>query len=78
MTKPPRRASGRVDWKPWRKMRANHLALYPECRACGEEEGVVDLLTLCAACHEDLHKRLGSTPSLARQVEWLEQTRALL
>lgn len=95
MTKPPRGASGRVDWGPWRKMKGWHLALYPECRACGTEERVVvhhvryrgqrgrserpgDLLTLCAACHDDLHRRLGSTPSLERQLAWLEQTRALL
>ncbi len=25
----------------WRKMRANHLAVYPECRICGDTENVV-------------------------------------
>lgn len=27
--------------KNWRSMRANHLLTFPECRACGSEEGVV-------------------------------------
>lgn len=27
--------------RPWRAMRAQHLAVYPECRICGTEEDVV-------------------------------------
>lgn len=74
-------------------MRKNHLATYPECRACGDPEHVVvhhlryrgkrgrselpgDLVTLCKWHHDDLHRRLGRTPSLQAQYDYIADAAA--
>ena len=74
----------------WKRMRRNHLDVYPECRACGGPGSVVhhlryrgprgrsekpgDLVTMCPPCHSALHASYGPMHSPISKVGLVRHT----